>query len=167
MQWSLSAASCCMGCRAASSRFAISGFWPIGKESTRLSCVPSFCPPRYPLSKTHAPRSPLLLAQHDCARTAQEHSCSSHGSPPLSYWLATEFRHWTPHDRPRARHFHLHCSPSQSGPTRGVPEIPIQPHQSPLSLPPLPHSLRESLPTRLNSGRPAPPELLKTRFKTQ
>src|SRR5215472_9517287 len=114
MQWSLYAASCCMCCHAASSRFAILGFWPIGKESARSPCVPPFCPPRHPLSKAHAPKSPLHLAQYDYALTAQEHSCSSHGSPPLSYWLATSFRHWTHHDRMCARHFHPHCPLSHS-----------------------------------------------------
>src|SRR5215470_10832570 len=86
---------------------------------------------------------------------------------PLSYWLATSLRHWTPHDRARAPYFHPHFPPSQSGLTRGVPEISMHGHQSPLSLPPTSHSLPESFPNRLNPGRPAPPELPKTTFKTQ
>jgi hypothetical protein len=60
-----------------------------------------------------------------------------------------------------------HCPPSQTGPTRGVPEISIHGTQSPLSLPPSPDSLPESFPNRLHSGRPDPPEILKPTFKTQ
>jgi hypothetical protein len=45
--------------------------------------------------------------------------------------------------------------------------ISLHGHQSPLPLPPAPHSLPESFPNRLNSSRPAPPEILKPTFKTQ
>src|SRR5215471_17303678 len=164
MLWSLCAASCSMCCHAASSRSAILVFWPIAKESARSGCVPPFCPPRNP---PHALRSLRHLAPYDCALTAREHSCSSHGSAPLSYWLFTSFPHWTPHDRPRPRHFHPHCPPPQSDPTRRVAEIPIHRHPSPLSLPPSPYSLPESFPNHLNSRRPSPPETLKPPFKTQ
>jgi hypothetical protein len=39
--------------------------------------------------------------------------------------------------------------PEPVEPTRGVPEIPIHGHQSPLSLPPSPHSLPEFFPKLL------------------
>ena len=79
MLWSLCAASCCMCYHAASSRSAILVFWPIAKGSARSGCVPPFCPPRNP---PHALRSLRHLAPYDCALTAREHSCSSHGSAP-------------------------------------------------------------------------------------
>jgi hypothetical protein len=110
-------------------------FWFPGQsgKKARAPCVPPFCPPCNLLAKAQAPRSPLHLAPGTTVpslpgntrvdRTAQRPSAI--GSPPNS--------DTGPHDPSPAPYFHPNFPPSQSGLTRGAPEIPIHGHQSPLS----------------------------------